>query len=117
MTPEHMIERMLRFSDGVMTLANRLPKTFGVKHISQQLVRSCTSIGANYAEAQAAESKADFIHKLQISLKECRESHYWLKLLFVRRAESSTMLPSLLDEANHLKAMLSKAVLTAKSRR
>ena len=87
-----------------------------VRHIGPQLIRAATSIGANYAEAQAAESKADFAHKLQISLKECRESHYWLKLLSVRQAGSKTTLAQLLDESGQLGAILSRSILTAKSR-
>ena len=49
--------------------------------IAQQLLRSGTSIGANIEESQAAESAADFIHKLSISLKEARETRYWILLL------------------------------------
>ena len=116
MTPEALQERMLKFGDTVLGLADRLPQSFSTRHIGRQLVRSSTSIGANYTEAQGAESKADFIHKLQIALKECRESHYWLRLLFVRRTTGVPMLTELLRESTELTAILSKAVVTAKSR-
>src|SRR5205807_9489953 len=107
---------MLQFGSKVIDFTGQLPQSYGLKHIGRQLIRSSTSIGANYAEAQAAESKADFAHKLQISLKECRESHYWLKLLGIRQAGSKHTLAQLLDESGQLGSILSSAILTAKSR-
>ena len=72
------------------------------------------SVGANYEEAQAAESKNDFIHKLQIALKELRESNYWLRLLAKAETLSSDRLTNIIEESNQLRAILSKAVATAK---
>jgi len=112
MTTEELRERMLKFGIGVIKLEGRLPPVYSSKHIGRQLVRAATSIGANYDEAQAAESKADFIHKLQIALKECRESHYWLTLL----AANVPISTDCLRECTQLRAILSKAVVTAKSR-
>lgn len=74
-------DRFLEYGAQVIELVERLPKTIAGRRIGDQLLRSGTSIGANYEEAQAAESKTDFIHKLQISLKELRESNYWLRLM------------------------------------
>jgi four helix bundle protein len=116
MTTAELRERMLKFGAGVIAFEERLPPTYSTKHIGRQLIRSATSIGANYDEAQAAESKADFTHKLQIALKECRESHYWLTLLFVRQADNAPIPTDLLRECHQLRAILSKAVVTAKSR-
>jgi len=71
----------LDFAVEIIKLAVRLNKTSVGRHIGGQLTRSGTSPGANYEEACGAESRADFIHKLQIVLKELRESSYWLRLI------------------------------------
>ncbi|MBW2467469.1 MAG: four helix bundle protein, partial [Deltaproteobacteria bacterium] len=84
------------------------------RRIGDQLLRSGTSVGANYEEAQGAESKKDFIHKLQVALKELRESYYWLKLLDRTKKYSINELDVLIDEASHSQAILSKAVVTSK---
>ncbi|WP_016948842.1 four helix bundle protein [Anabaena sp. PCC 7108] len=75
-------DRTLELAIRVVKLCQELDKHPGVaKTISKQLLRSGTSIGANVDESQAAESTADFVHKLKIALKEGRETRYWLKLL------------------------------------
>ena len=84
--------------------------------MGDQLLRSGTSAGANYEEARAAESKVDFVHKLQIALKELRESNYWLRLLVKSGKISAERMEDLLDESNQLRAMLSKSVATAKGK-
>jgi len=73
-------------------------------------------VGANYEEAQGAESKGDFVHKLQIALKEMRESHYWLRLLAKAETVSLDRVTPLLEETTQLRAMLSKAVATVKGK-
>ena len=72
-------------------------------------------MGANYEEAQGAESRADFIHTLQIALKEVRESNYWLRLLAHTYVRCSEQLLTITNESAELKAILSKAVVTAKA--
>ena len=99
-----------------MKLVASLPKTPVGRRIGDQLLRSGTSVGANYEEAQGAESKADFTHKLQIALKELRESRYWLRLLAVSATIPPHRLEEIIDEATQLRAILSKAVATAKER-
>ena len=74
-------DRLLEYGVRIIKLFESLPKTLVARRIGDQLLRSGTSAGANYEEAQAAESKDDFVHKLQIALKELRESNYWLRLL------------------------------------
>lgn len=74
------------------------------------------SVGANYEEAQGAESRTDFAHKLQLSLKELRESHYWLRLLAEARKVPPERLTDIIDESTQLRAILSKAVATTKAR-
>ena len=78
------------------------------------LLRSGTSAGANYQEARAAESRQDFVHKLQIALKETRESHYWLRLIAVARIVPASKLVEITNESEQLVAILSKAVARTK---
>jgi four helix bundle protein len=115
-TPAVMNDRLLRFGASVMKLVNGLPQTFAGRHIGGQLLRSATSIGANYEEAQGAESKADFTHKIQIALKECRETNYWLRIMSESELTSSQHLQELVDESLQLRAILSKSVATLKSK-
>ena len=68
-------ERLLDYGARVIKLVEALPSTLVGRRIGDQLLRSATSVGANYEEARGAESKNDFVHKLQISLKELREFH------------------------------------------
>lgn len=72
--------------------------------------KSCTSIGANYEEAQAGASKADFKNKVRIALKEARESNYWLRLLKALDDKYNKELNYLIDESNELKAILASIV-------
>ena len=82
--------------------------------MSKQLIRSGTSIGANIAEAQEAQSNTDFIAKLYISLKECSETKYWLKLLYRTEYLSETEYKSIHNDASELKALLTTIIKTKK---
>jgi four helix bundle protein len=113
----NLSERLLEFGASIIKLAIKLSKTAVGRHIGFQLMKSATSAGANYEEACGAESKADFIHKMQIVLKELRESLFWLKLM----AKSGLLLsedvrPSR-NEAEELVKIFSKSIVTAKSRK
>jgi four helix bundle protein len=74
-------ERTLNYGVRIVKLVNTFPKTSSGFAIANQLIRSGTSIGANIAEAQDAASRADFTRGLVISLKEARETEYWLKIV------------------------------------
>ncbi len=74
-------ERLLDYGAEIIKLCGKLKKDTVGYHIKVQLLRSGTSAGANYEEACGAQSRADFIHKMQIVLKEIKESMYWLKLI------------------------------------
>ena len=87
------------------------------KSIASQFIRSITSCGANYEEACAAESKADFIHKLQIVLKELRESRYWLKLISKSGLSTHNQLTPLLNETKELLNIIAKSVITTKNKK
>ena len=73
-------ERHESFAAKVIKGIARIQRNFAGRHIAGQLIRSATSAGANYEEACGAESRQDFIHKLQIVLKELRESLFWLRV-------------------------------------
>jgi four helix bundle protein len=107
-------DRLLDYGVRVIKLVQALPPGLAGRRIGDQLLRSGTSVGANYEEAQGAESKADFIHKLQIALKELRESHYWLRLIAGAGLVQTSQMAELIDEATQLRAILSKSVATAK---
>ena len=83
--------------------------------LGKQLLRCGTSIGSNVEEAQAAESRADFISKNNISLKEARETHYRLRLLAAAEVVAQSRLQPILDEALELKRILGAIVVSAKS--
>ena len=82
---------------------------------TNQLMRACSSIGANTHEAHYAQSKADFIHKLEISLKECYETEYWLEILFRINALSQAEFDRLSEKCGIIRWKLIASVKTAKS--
>ena len=81
-----------------------------------QLLRSCSSIGANSHEARYAQSKADFISKLEIALKECYETEYWLEILFRVNAINDTTYKSVLNKCGTIRRKLIASITTAKER-
>lgn len=107
-------ERLLDFGACVVKLCGRMHQSNGGHHIGNQMLRAATSSGANYEEACGAESRADFIHKMQIVLKELRESLYWLRLAHRARLISDEDLKPLIDEADSLAKIVGKSVVTAK---
>ena len=112
---EDLSERLLEFSANAVKLVAKLNRWTAGRHIANQLVRASTSCGANYEEARAAESQADFVHKMQIVLKELRESYYWLKLLERVSGSQDAALARLLKESDELTRIFAKSVLTAKA--
>ena len=109
-------DRSLDMAVRIMALVQSLPKTMIGRHISQQLLRSGTSAGANYCEARGAESRADFAHKMQIVVKELRETQYWMELCKRSRTVKPSRLDDLAREVNELIAIGVKSVITAKSK-
>ena len=110
-------DRLEDFAVEVIKLAGKLQRTFVGRHIAGQLVRSATSAGANYEEACSGESRSDFIHKLQIVLKELRESLYWLRLTSRSGLISEGEANPLLKEGKELANIVAKSVVTAKKNR
>jgi four helix bundle protein len=109
-------QRLLEYAVRIIRLVESLPKTLTGRRIADQLLRSGSSVGANYEEARGAESREDFVHKLQIALKELRESNYWLRLVSSARLLPPDRLAGIIDESNQLRALLSKAVATTKGK-
>ena len=107
--------RLADLAAAVIRLSARLPKDATGRHIAVQMVRSATGAGANYEEARGAESRADFVHKAGVSLKELREARYWV-VLVQRTGWLEGDVDALIREANELCAILGASVRTARAR-
>ena len=108
-----LLEKSLDFATQIVLFYEEFPKSKKDTTIAKQLLRSATSIGANINEAVYGNSKADFISKLHISLKETGESIYWLKLLKNTKLVNCDF-DSLLSLAEEIKRMLIASLNTAK---
>jgi four helix bundle protein len=109
--PQEIGERAFAFAVRVVKLCQALDQKQGASRtLSNQLLRSGTSIGANLAESKGGQSRADFLTKVSISLKEARETHYWIRLLIATEIIAENQLTPLLDEANQLVAILTSIV-------
>ena len=104
------------FAVRIIKLYKFLKKQHSEYELSNQLLRSGTSVGALIREAEHAESRKDFSHKLSISLKEANECIYWLELLYATEYMNKKMLDSMLKDATELLKMLIASVKTTKSR-
>lgn len=113
MRENDLLKRTFDFGINVILCLRLLPETSEIKVIKYQLIKASTSIGANYEEAQAGSSKADFIHKVNIALKEARESNYWLRMLAALEGEKDELL-ILMKESNELKNILGSIVKNAR---
>jgi len=115
---DDLSDRFLNFVVNIVKIEKQLCKTYSGRHIYGQLFRAGSSAAANYEEARAGESRADFIHKMQIVLKELRESHFWIKLIIASKLISSEdeVLKFLFNESIELTNITAKSVVTAKSK-
>jgi four helix bundle protein len=108
-------ERSFQFAVRIVKLCQFLNEKPGVgRTLSNQLIRSGTSIGANIEEAQGGQSRADFLAKMSIALKEARETHYWLKLLSAADVVKLELIAELQSEANEITAILTSIVRSTK---
>ena len=108
-------EKSYRFALRTVSLYKFLATEQREYVLSKQVLRSGTSIGANIAEARQGQSKADFIHKLSISLKETYETEYWIDLLRDSEYISPTQASSLLEDCYELQRLLTASIKTAKN--
>ena len=109
-------EQSFQFALDIITTYKQLTEEKREYVLSKQLLRSGTSVGANIREAQNAQSRADFIHKLSISQKECDESLYWLELLHQSDYLTDEVFSELHSKAERLLKMLRSAILTTKQK-
>jgi four helix bundle protein len=106
-----------QFVLSVISLVETLPKSKTADVIGGQLIRSGTSVGANYRAACRARSNADFISKMGIVEEEADESLYWMELLIEAKIVESVKLESLMKEANEILAMTVSSIKTARKRK
>ncbi|TAH42174.1 MAG: four helix bundle protein [Bacteroidetes bacterium] len=110
-------ERLISFSVSIIEMTQSLPETRANNHLGMQLLRSATSTALNYGEAQSGESRRDFIHKIKLVLKELRESHVCLKIIFkISQGSDAGKLPLLLKECDELVVIFVKSVQTAENK-
>ena len=109
-----LLDKSLLFAARIVKLNKYLTKEKKETVIAMQIIRSATSIGANANEAIYGQSKADFIAKLQISLKETAETEYWLRLLILSEYITDKEGNSLLDDCLEIKRILISTLKTAK---
>ena len=114
-TPYNIQERAFQFACRIVRLHQYLDKQAGTgRVIAKQMLESGTSIGANLEEADAGQSKRDFISKCAIALKEARETYYWLRLLIACDLVPASRIAPLITEANEIVAILSAIVKNAR---
>jgi four helix bundle protein len=109
-----VMEKSFRFALNTIKVCNFLIREKHEFILSKQLLRSATSIGALVKEAEHAQSKADFINKMNVALKEANETEYWLMLLKESEYHSDISISSLLDECKELIRLLISIVKTSK---
>lgn len=108
-------ERLIKFSLQIIDLVEMLPKNRTGNHFAGQLIRSGTSPALNYGEAQVAESRDDFIHKMKICLKELKETNVALQIIQRKPlVNDMTMLENILNESGELISIFVKSIETAK---
>ena len=109
-------ERLIDFAVRIINVVEAFPNTRAGNHIAGQLVRCGTSPAPNYGEAQSAESRNDFIHKIKIVLKELRETNVWLNIIQRKKlfVDSSNKLHALIVECNELISIFVTSAKTAR---
>ncbi len=117
MKKEELKKRTKQFALDIIKFVGTLPNNRIVSLIEQQLVRSATSVGANYRSASGAQSHAHFIHKMNIVLEEADESHYWLEVILALNIGNKNELERLLNESDEFVAMSTSSINTARKRK
>lgn len=112
----NLTERCYSFSLDIISLADRLPQKRSAWVISDQLIRSATSVGANLVEGKAASSRLEFKRFYEISLKSANETKYWLGLLRDSGLVSEHDVTLLIQEITEIANMLAKGVMTLKKK-
>ena len=114
---DELEQRLVDFAVRIIKLTTRLPKTPAGKHVAGQILRSGTSSAPNYGEARGAESRADFIHKLGIVLKELNETLIWLRMIESSEIVKRELLGDIIQENRELCRIFTSSLKTARSQR
>ena len=108
--------RLVSFAVKIRELVGHLPKTSAGRHVSGQILRSGTSPAPNYGEARGAESRADFIHKLRIAVKELNETGIWLLIILEARMPPTALAENLIKQDRELACILGASIRTAQGK-
>ena len=106
-------ERLVNFAVAVIRLAEKFPKTYSGIHLAGQVTRSGSAPALNYGEAQSAESRNDFIHKMKIALKEIRETNCCFRIVAKLKWVEENDIASVLSECDELAAIFATSIKTA----
>ena len=109
-------DRLIDFGAQIILLSGKLPLSQAARHIAQQMLRSGTAPAPNYGEARGAESRADFVHNLDIALKELNDTKIWLKKIIRAQLAPAEAVSLTLNECQQLARMLNASVQTARRR-
>jgi len=113
MKPGELEDRLIDFAVDMIDVIEALPNSKAGNHIANQLVRSGTSPAPNYGEAQSAESRRDFLHKMKICLKELCESLVWLKIIARKQFCDPEQIAAGITECDELIAIFVSSIRTA----
>jgi len=107
-------ERLIDFAVRIIRLSARLPRTPAGKHVAGQMLRSGTSPAPNYGEARGAESRADFVHKIRVVLKELNETSIWLRIIERSEMLARELLVDIIQENGELCKIFTASLKTAR---
>ena len=110
-------ERLFEFAVRIVKFLRSISDSPENRIIKNQLIKSATSMGANYEEAQGSNSKKDFSNKCAIVFKEARETNYWLRLLQATSAENNKELSFLIEESDELKKIFASIIIKTRPRK
>ena len=114
MTPDEMKERTLDLGSRIMKMADNLPNSHAGRTVGRQVVKSGTSIGANYREALHASSPRHFVTIMEIAQREANETAYWIELIMRSGMLKEQQLEALHEECRQVYAIITKTILTKK---
>lgn len=106
-------DRLVDFAVRIIKVVESLPDSRAGRQVANQLVRAGTSPAPNYGEAQSAESRADFVHKMKIALKELREAMVWLQIIERKPLGNPGQMKEIIQECDELIAIFVKSIQTA----
>ena len=113
---DQLEERLVNFAVRIIKLSACLPRTAAGKHIAGQILRSGTSPAPNYGEARGAESRADFVHKIRVVLKELNETSIWLRIIDRSKILKAELLTDIVQENGDLCKIFAASLKTARIR-